>query len=135
MVPALTTPPALIVDSALMFAPEMFPLVLTLPPETLPVALTFPPALMFELAPMVAAEMFPLVLTLPPETLPVALTFPPALMFWVAVSLPATLMVVPDCLMIESGSVAAPPLLANTGMSPFLHAVPEEQLMVLAGRP
>jgi hypothetical protein len=62
----------------------------------------------------------------------VPLTFPPALMFMVAVSLPVTLMVDPDCLMIESSSVAAPPLLENTGMWPFLQAVPEEHVMVLA---
>jgi hypothetical protein len=60
-------------------------------------------------------------------------TFPPALMFVVTVSLPATLMVDPDCLMIESSTFAAPPLLANTGTLPFLQAVPEEQVMVLAG--
>jgi hypothetical protein len=54
-------------------------------------------------------------------------------MFWVAVSLPATLMVDPDCFMIESSTFAAPPLLANMGMLPFLQAVPEEHVMVLAG--
>jgi hypothetical protein len=70
---------------------------------------------------------------LPPDTFPLALTFPPALMFWVAVSLPATLMVDPDCFMIESSTFAAPPLLANMGMLPFLQAVPEEHVMVLAG--
>jgi hypothetical protein len=144
LVVALTTAPvtfplALTFELALTFVPERFPVAvtfppalmlvpaLTVPPEILPVALTFAP------------EMFPVVLMLPPETFPPALTFlpaltfPPALRFWVAVSLPATLIVDPDCLMIESSTFAAPPLLANTGMLPFLQAEPEEHVMGLAG--
>src|SRR5579863_4519716 len=47
-------------------------------------------------------------------------------------TLPATLMVEPLSWIIESLTFAAPPLLANTGMWPDLHADEVEQVMVLA---
>jgi hypothetical protein len=62
--------------------------------------------------------------TFPPATIfPVADTLPD-LMAPVTLSEPAMLMAVPLWLMIESFTVALPPLVANLGRNPALHVVP-----------
>jgi len=56
----------------------------------------------------------------------------PMLKLVLALTEPATEIVVPDWVTIELSTLAAPPVVVNTGMVAFLQAEPEEQVMVLA---
>src|ERR1700729_1452813 len=93
----------------------------------MPVATTPVP---FVLVPETPAEP-PLVCSSPPTAALLPLVAE-ALIGPVRLALPATLRVEPLSVMIESLTLAAPPLLANTGTWPDLHADEVEQVMVLA---